>query len=270
MSSIKSNNQLRMRVFAGPNGSGKSTIIKSVRKYKTTSGKLDFGIYVNADDIVSHLKKKSFKFTPYQIEATEEEFKAIALASGLIDENFTKAYFLKSFKFSGQRLQIHNVDLSKKEGQNTTEKLGQIIADYLRKKLLSEKKKFSFETVFSHESKIDIMKQAKEAGYKVYLYFVSTNSPEINKERVLLRVKEGGHDVDPDKIESRYYRSLDLLYKAAQYTYQTYFFDNSDKTELFGFFKVINDKKEWKLKKGYSIENLPNWFIEYYAKKIKR
>ncbi|MDQ3108696.1 MAG: hypothetical protein M3R17_02285 [Bacteroidota bacterium] len=50
------------------------------------------------------------------------------------------------------------------------------------------------------------MKQAKAEGYKVYLYFVSTENPEINKERVQLRVRNNGHDVPPDKIVSRYYR----------------------------------------------------------------
>lgn len=38
------------------------------------------------------------------------------------------------------------------------------------------------------------MRRASAEGYKVYLYFVSTESPEINKYRVKLRVKEKGHD----------------------------------------------------------------------------
>jgi predicted ABC-type ATPase len=108
--------------------------------------------------------------------------------------------------------------------RSADERLAQIIADFLRKKLLAERKRFSFETVFSHESKLDIMRQAAEAGYKVYLYFVSTESPLINKFRVAARKAKGGHDVPPDKIESRYYRSLDLLYKACQLSYQVYFF----------------------------------------------
>ena len=75
---------------------------------------------------------------------------------------------------------------------------------------------FSFETVFSHSSKLDIMQQAVELGYKVYLYFVSTEDPEINKFRVAARKMKGGHDVPPEKIESRYYLSMNLLYNASQ------------------------------------------------------
>ncbi|MBX3241458.1 MAG: hypothetical protein KIT80_10765 [Chitinophagaceae bacterium] len=50
-----------------------------------------------------------------------------------------------------------------------------------------------------------------------------------------------------DKIESRYYRSLDLLYEAEQLSYRAFFFDNSvDAAELkmFAHFKVVEGKKE--------------------------
>ena len=45
-----------MRVFAGPNGSGKSTIINAVRNVKVGNQLVDFGIYVNADDIAAELR----------------------------------------------------------------------------------------------------------------------------------------------------------------------------------------------------------------------
>ena len=124
--------------------------------------------------------------------------------------------------------------------------MAQIIADYLRKKLLSGREKFSFETVFSHPSKLDIMRQAAEAGYKVYLYFVSTESPTINIFRVAARAEQGGHDVPPDKIKSRYYRSLDLLYEASQLVYQAYFFDNSKEGADFSMFAHFKKRKKQK------------------------
>lgn len=269
LSSTKAKSTLRLRIFAGPNGSGKSTVINSVRQYKTSSGKLDFGIYINADDIVVQLKNNTFTFSKFEIKANETDFINTALQSGLIDKKFSKNVFLSCFKFSEQKLILHQVNVTTKTGKGIVEKLGQIIADYLRKKLLQEKKRFSFETVFSHTSKLDIMKQAKENGYKVYLYFVSTNSPEINKSRVELRVKKGGHDVDPDKIEGRYYRSLDLLYEAAQTCYQVFFVDNSGEDKepnLFTNFKVVDGKKQWKKIKA---NDAPDWFIKYYANKVK-
>jgi predicted ABC-type ATPase len=248
-----------MRVFAGPNGSGKSTVINSVRSYKTEAGKIDFGIYVNADDINKDLRQGKFTFTQYKIKTTPIEFEQIALTSGLINKKFP----LKVFK-TCYVIKKHKILLKK---EKYVEQLAQIIADFLRKKLLDANQKFSFETVFSHESKLDIMKQARDKGYKVYLYFVSTNSPEINKERVALRVKKGGHYVPPDKIVSRYYRSLNHLFEAAQISYQTFFFDNSkDKPNMFTNFKIVNGKKNWA---KIDEKEAPDWFIKYYANKVK-
>jgi predicted ABC-type ATPase len=150
------------------------------------------------------------------------------------------------------------------------ERLAQIIAYFLREKLLLERKKFSFETVFSHSSKLDIMREAKQAGYKVYLYFVSTESPDINKYRVKLRTIKGGHDVPAGKIESRYYRSLEFLYEAAQLSYQSFFFDNSrtgKQFKLFAHFKVLNGVKKWD---KIVEKDVPEWFKRYYLAKVKR
>ena len=189
-----------MRVFAGPNGSGKSTIINAVKERKPGGKTIDFGIYVNADDIAENLRKGSFYFSDYEIQAADTEFTQITVQSGLINEEFNLKRFKKSYKLNGSKIFL--VD------KTGNERLAQIFADFLRKKLLLERKKFSFETVFSHPSKLHIMREAETKGYKVYLYFVSTESPEINKERVQIRKGGGGHDVPSHLIESRYKRSL--------------------------------------------------------------
>ncbi len=250
-----------MRVFAGPNGSGKSTIINAVRKSKVKGIPVDFGIYINADDIAKRLRKGKVTFKQYRVSVKEQEFLKIVSESGLLNKEFTLTAFKKSYSLKDNQLILLN--------EKADERIAQIIADFLRKKLLLEKRKFSFETVFSHTSKIEIMKSAIEAGYKVYLYFVSTESPEINKFRVKkVRVEEGGHDVPEAKIESRYYRSLDFLYEAAQLSYQTFFFDNSRDGEgfrLFAHFKKLREVKKWD-----AIDNsiVPRWFIKYYSKKV--
>lgn len=249
-----------MRVFAGPNGSGKSTIIEAVRNHKVSEIPVDFGTYINADDLAKNLLNEDVEFDKYNIETTEEEFIEISTSSGLISSAFTKSDFLKTFSFSNNRIKLLDREFN--------ERLAQIIADFLRKKLLMSRKKFSFETVFSHPSKIDIMKQAKDAGYKVYLYFVSTEAPEINKYRVKIRTELGGHSVPEDKIEQRYFRSLDLMYDAAQHAYQAYFFDNSKNGENFrlvAHFKMVKGEKVWD---SIDESNTPNWFYEYYSNKI--
>ena len=259
-----------MRVFAGPNGSGKSSIIKKILNTELQKGvNLDFGIYINADDIAKDLEKKGCFFPKYQVNFIEDEFHKIVNESGLINEKFTKERFKEFIDIQNGKLTV-KTDVLEKIDEKPYERIAQIIADYLRKKLLSEEKKFSFETVFSHEGKVEIIKKAKEAGYKVYLYFVSTEHPEINVYRVkVVRVGENGHDVDEDKIRSRYYRSMNLLYEAAQHCYQTYFFDNSvdgnDQT-MFAHFKLNSEgEKIWdKLNK----KSYPEWFKIYYSAKI--
>jgi predicted ABC-type ATPase len=103
----------------------------------------------------------------------------------------------------------------------------QAIADDARARCLRDKKTFSFETVMSHPSKIDVMKQAGYAGFRVELFFVSVENPEINIDRVDLRVRRGGHSVPHDRILARYRRTMALLPRAILAAERTVLFDNS-------------------------------------------
>lgn len=76
---------------------------------------------------------------------------------------------------------------------------------------LSRSESFCFETVFSHESKIKLIENAKELGFIVILYVVNTGNPHLNVIRVKERVKVGGHDVPVEKILSRISRTLNNL-----------------------------------------------------------
>lgn len=256
--------RLKLRVFAGPNGSGKSTVIEQVRLYKENNKSIEFGYYINSDDIGKILKSKNpFSFLDFKIKTSHTEFIRTAIESGLLSQDFTEEKFIESFTLE------NNFLVCKSDNYNHVDRLAQIISDFLRKELLKAKERFSFETVFSHRSKLQIMKDAKDQGYKVYLYFVSTVSPEINKFRVLARKEKGGHDVPADKIESRYYRSLDFLHEAAQISDQVFFFDNSEDGgtfKMFAHFKVQNDQKQWD---EIIPENIPSWFIKYYSDKNK-
>lgn len=253
---------MRLRVFAGPNGSGKSTVIQQIKRIQSKGRPIDFGYYINADDIAVALKNKGvgLRFATFGITVTNAEFKKVAMVSGLINDQFPATRFAHCYFIRKNHLKLKHVEAN--------ERMAQIIADFLRKKLLAERKKFSFETVFSHKSKLDIMREAASAGYKVYLYFVSTESPLINIFRVEAREKKGGHSVPRDKIVSRYYRSLELLYEASQHAYQAYFFDNSRDSadfSMFAHFKRRKDKKKWD-----HVDNsiVPGWFKKYYSEKV--
>jgi predicted ABC-type ATPase len=260
-----------MRVFAGPNGSGKSSIIQSILNTRVGKDrKLDFGIYINADDITVSLKGKGIYFDEYNVNATSNDLFDIADKSGLINKDFSLDRLKECIIINNNHLKVNKVTSAKKD-DCPYERIAQILADYLRKKLLERGEKFSFETVFSHESKVEIIKIAKDKGYKIYLYFVSTEDPEINVYRVkIVRVGKKGHDVNEKKIRERYYRSMDLMYEAAQYSYQAYFFDNSTdggSHSMFAHFRT--DKDGNKLWDEIDKSNVPVWFQRYYSKKVR-
>ncbi|MGY3616853.1 DnaB-like helicase C-terminal domain-containing protein [Bradyrhizobium sp. USDA 10063] len=103
----------------------------------------------------------------------------------------------------------------------------QAIADQRRDACIKTRRSFSFETVMSHPSKIEVLVRAKEAGYRVLLYFIGTDDPQTNVERVALRVAQGGHDVPKEKIRDRWLRTMTLLQQAIRSSDQSYIFDNS-------------------------------------------
>lgn len=75
-----------------------------------------------------------------------------------------------------------------------------------RDDLLQQGRSFTTETVFSHESKLDVITDAQQRGYKVYLEAVLVDV-DTAVERVAQRVAQGGHDVPEDKIRARYERT---------------------------------------------------------------
>lgn len=77
----------------------------------------------------------------------------------------------------------------------------------MRWALLSQRISFIAETVMSDRGRwLRFLGEARANGYRVVLYFVTTQDPAINVHRVTQRVKLGGHPVDPEKIVSRYGR----------------------------------------------------------------
>lgn len=154
----------RLLVVAGPNGSGKTTLTTRLRELG-----LDFGEYVNADEIALTLPPTKDR-----------------------------------------------------------DRLAQLEADRRRRRLLEGRQSFSFETVMSHPSKIDEMREAKALGFHFTFYFVAVAEPGINLKRVSQRVRMGGHDVPADRVVARYYRTMELMPEAILLADQSFVFDNSN------------------------------------------
>ena len=84
-------------------------------------------------------------------------------------------------------------------------------AGRIREMLANARFDFGFETVGSHQSKVEFLEQLKHAGYIIGILFISTNNPKINVDRVKERHRNGGHDVPPEKVITRYERTMSLL-----------------------------------------------------------
>lgn len=80
-----------------------------------------------------------------------------------------------------------------------------------REILLEQRVTFGFETVGTHEEKLEFIRRAKRNGYTIHVVFVDSGSAEKSIERVKQRVARGGHDVPADKIRKRYSRIIELL-----------------------------------------------------------
>lgn len=244
---------LRLRVFAGPNGSGKTTIIEEVRKARVNGRPVDFGAYINADEIAKALGK-GYDLTPFELELGSVGFLEFAKSSGLLDKELTIERLAEGVRWTPKRVRCKPT-LPK-------DRVAQLVAQFLYDELLKAKKKFSFETVFSHPNKLELMKRAKAAGYKVYLYFVSTEDPAINVQRVKeIRVKQGGHDVPKDKIISRWSRTMSNLPEALSIAYHAYLWDNSKhgSAQLFCEVKRAGTRATWNIQ----AELVPIWFLPY-------
>lgn len=100
-------------------------------------------------------------------------------------------------------------------------------AEKIRRLLLAKRKDFTFETVLSTDRNLELLREAKQAGYSIMAVFVLTHDPEINVARVRQRAEAGGHPVPEEKIRSRYVKSLGNLASLVRIADRTMVLDNS-------------------------------------------
>lgn len=244
--------QPKLRIFAGPNGSGKTTLYESIRSvYFSTR------LFVNADLIESDFRKKHYlDFSEFNIKTTDLDFQQYIRANGLYHKaGFTEDTWNISIKENVA------VQASTSIQTNYNSYHFAIVADFIRFMLIQSQVSFSFETVFSHPSKLQIIDMARKSGYKIYLYFIGTESPLMNIERVNDRIMKGGHPVSAGKIHDRYYRTMGLLLDMLKQVDEAYLWDNSgQRHEYIGWYKkdTISFKKTL----------VPEWVFTYIIDKI--
>lgn len=235
MSSLKP----RLRMFAGPNGSGKSTL----KEYLPLEW---LGVYVNADEIEKQVRLSAgLSLADFGVLVTPDELQAFLAQStllarqGLLDE-------AKRLSLVDGVLQFGEIE--------PNSYYASVLADFIRQALLAAGVSFTFETVMSFPDKVEFLQKAQQAGFRTYLYFVATEDPAINIDRVRHRVEMGGHPVDEDKIVSRYARSLELLFDAVTHSDRAYIFDNSGREQV--WIAEVTDGSDLEMQ----TDEMPAWF----------
>jgi predicted ABC-type ATPase len=242
----------RLRIFAGPNGSGKSTLYKYLIQINAFNSYYHINPDLVAKDLAISLNLDNWPidFSPNELIS----YLKISPFQTMVNYNISDLLFFKDRRISLKDTSFNNSYLAA------------AISDFLRYKMIQSDSSFSFESVFSHDSKIKEIEIAKKANFKIYFYFITTSDPSINFQRIKNRVETGGHDVPSEKINDRYYRTMNHLYTAFKLSDRAYLFDNTSEksNNSFNFFVEKNGKNMY-----LSETNLvPQWFNEFLLKNL--
>lgn len=101
-----------------------------------------------------------------------------------------------------------------------------LAAAELRDAQIRERRSFATETVFSHPSKLELLRAAAAAGYRTMLHVILVPE-ELAVARVALRVELGGHSVPENKIRERWRRLWPLVRSAIAPAQEAEVRDNS-------------------------------------------
>jgi predicted ABC-type ATPase len=137
------------------------------------------------------------------------------------------------------------------------------IAEARRREHLAKGRDFVSESTFSHASKLSLIREAKEAGFRVVLYHVNVRSADLSVARVARRTAEGGHNVPENKIRERYVRNQALIKAAVLDADRAFVYDNSRLN------KPPEIAIKFKLGKVVQVsDRVPAWVRELYADEL--
>lgn len=131
----------------------------------------------------------------------------------------------------------------------------------LIKKYIKEGISFNQETTLSGKSIIKNIKLAKENGFYIVMNYIGVDNPEIAKERVRIRVSNGGHGIPDKDIERRYYDSLHNLKEVINVCDEINIYDNTKRFREVAY--INNGILRWKE------DNIPDWLYDILKSIIK-
>lgn len=113
---------------------------------------------------------------------------------------------------------------------------------------------FVSETVFSHPSKLELLRLAKQAGFRTRVIYVHLGDDALAIKRVEQRVRKGGHAVPTSKITARFKRLRRHLKLAQTIADTIYIYDNSGSGKA-----GLNHRYMGKIRRGRVAERQAEW-----------
>ena len=96
-------------------------------------------------------------------------------------------------------------------------------------RFIADRASFAFETTLSGRRYLKLIRELVADGWEVHLVYLWLPSVAACLERVAERVARGGHNIPPETIERRYFRSVaNLLGEYSMACTATVCFDNSE------------------------------------------
>ena len=157
---------------------------------------------------------------------------------------------------NADRIQRERLDPADMQAAYTAARM----AAEMRDTLIAERRSFVMETVFSHPSKVELVRAAIAAGYRTSLHHVGVEGAQLSVDRVALRVRRGGHPVPDAKIRARYARNGVLIRQAAQLCDRACVWDNSR--------HATPPRQVLRLREGvrtWAADPLPRWVADLYG-----
>jgi predicted ABC-type ATPase len=93
------------------------------------------------------------------------------------------------------------------------------------RELIAQKSSFTWETTMSGRTAVVWLRQAREAGYILKMYFLWVRHPETTISRIRQRVTEGGHNIPEEVSRRRFFKTIQnffSLYRPLMHTWKLF------------------------------------------------
>ena len=112
--------------------------------------------------------------------------------------------------------------------------------------------------VCDSETVSDIIDPAKNSGYRILLWVISPDSPDVCMKRVAERKRQGGHGVTGRRIKEIYDSALSVASELTVLSDEAYFIDSTNET-----FEAVGSICNYRFLPN--VEQIPDWVLRYFT-----